>query len=130
MTGLTVVVGYGDAAMDVLRHLPLHLDHADVVVLDPDAVALVGALANGAGVTRGDGRDVCALRHAGAQFAARLVIAVPDDLDGLLITMAARSLNRTAIIVAAVRDPGNQGLFTRLGADEVFVRSSQPDSPR
>ncbi|MEU7478210.1 NAD-binding protein [Lentzea sp. NPDC042327] len=124
MIGLTVVVGYGDAALDVLRHLPLRHGHTEVVVVDPDAVALTGALANGARVTRGDGRDICALRHAGVPFAGRVVVAVPDDLDGLQITLAVRSLNRTAIIVAAVRDPANQDLFSRLGADEVFVRVS------
>ncbi|WP_053738921.1 NAD(P)-binding protein [Nocardia sp. NRRL S-836] len=124
MIGLTVVVGYGDAALDVLRHLPLRPDHSEVVVLDPDAVALTGALANGARATRGDGRDVCALRQAGVQFAGRVVVAVPDDLDGLQIVLATRSLNRTAIVVAAVRDSANQDLFSRLGADEVFVRSA------
>jgi voltage-gated potassium channel len=123
MIGLTVVVGYGDAALDVLRHLPLQGGHVEVVVLDPDAVALTGALANGARTVRGDGRDICALRQAGAQFAGRVVVAVPDDLDGLQIVLATRSLNRTAIVVAAVRDPANQSLFTRLGADEVFVRA-------
>lgn len=123
MIGLTVVVGYGDAALDVLRHLPLRFESPDVVVVDQDAIALTGALANGARVVRADGRDICALRHAGTEFAARVVVALPDDLDGLQVTMAARSLNRAATIVAAVRDPHNQSLFTRLGADEVFVRS-------
>jgi voltage-gated potassium channel len=124
VTGLTVVVGYGDASLDVLRHLPLHGERPDVMVLDLDAVALTGALANGARVVRGDGRDICVLRHAGVPFAVRVVVAVPDDHDGLLITMAARALSRTAIIVAAVRDPESQSLFTRLGADEVFVRAA------
>lgn len=123
MIGLTVVVGYGDAALDVVRHLPLRFEAPDVVVLDHDATALTGALANGARVVRGDGRDICALRHAGTEFAVRVVVAVADDLDGLQVTMAARSLNRAATIVAAVRDSRNQSLFTRLGADEVFVRS-------
>ncbi|SEQ92566.1 voltage-gated potassium channel [Lentzea xinjiangensis] len=122
MTGLTVVVGYGDAALDVLRHLPLHFEHPEVAVLDPDSVALMGALANGARIVPGDGRDICALRQAGTQFAARVVVAVPDDVDGLVITMAVRSLNPAAIIVAAVREPANQELFTAVGADDVFVR--------
>ncbi|MEV6710965.1 NAD(P)-binding protein [Lentzea sp. NPDC051208] len=123
MIGLTVVVGYGDAALDVLRHLPLHVENPEVVVVDPDPIALTGALANGARAVRGDGRDVCALRQAQAQFAARVVVAVPDDRDGLQITMAVRGLNQAAVIVAAVRDSANQELFTRLGADEVFVRA-------
>lgn len=123
MIGLTVVVGYGDAALDVLRHLPLHVENPEVVVVDPDPIALTGALANGARAVRGDGRDVCALRQAQTQFAARVVVAVPDDRDGLQITMAVRGLNQTAVIVAAVRDSANQELFTRLGADEVFVRA-------
>ncbi|GHH29644.1 NAD(P)-binding protein [Lentzea cavernae] len=123
MIGLTVVVGYGDAALDVLRHLPPDREHAEVVVLDLDEVALIGALANGAGVVRGDGRDMCALRQAEAQFASRVVVAVPDDLDGLLITMVVRGLTPAATVVAAVRDSANQDLFTRLGADEVFVRA-------
>ncbi|MFD4643461.1 NAD(P)-binding protein [Lentzea sp. NPDC058436] len=121
MIGLTVVVGYGDAALDVLRHLPL--DRAEVAVLDVDDVALTGAMANGARVVRGDGRDMCALQQAEAQFAKRVVVAVPDDLDGLLITMVARGLNPAATVVAAVRDPANQELFGKLGADEVFVHA-------
>ena len=123
MIGLTVVVGYGDAALDVLRHLPPDREHAEVVVLDLDEVALVGALANGARVVRGDGRDMCALQQAEAQLASRVVVAVPDDLDGLLITMVVRGLSPAATVVAAVRDSANQDLFTRLGADEVFVRA-------
>ncbi|ANZ39666.1 hypothetical protein BBK82_30105 [Lentzea guizhouensis] len=118
MSGLTVVVGYGNAALDVLRHLPLC---DDVVVLDQDPIALTGAIANGARVVRGDGRDLCELRHAGVQFAGKVVVAVPDDQDGMQITLAARSLNRSAVVVAAVREPANQDLFARLGADEVFV---------
>lgn len=121
MIGLTVVVGYGDAALDVLRHLPL--DRAEVAVLDLDDIALTGALANGARVVRGDGRDMCALQQADTPFASRVVVAVPDDLDGLLITMVVRGLNRAANVVAAVRDPANQELFARLGADEVFVHA-------
>ncbi|MFD5828285.1 NAD-binding protein [Lentzea sp. NPDC060358] len=123
MSGLTVVIGYGEAALDVLRHLPVQSEHADVVVVDPDAVALTGAIANGARVVRGDGRDICVLQHAGVQFAARVVVAVPDDQEGVLIAGVARNLNRTAVIVAAVRESANQDLFTRLGADEVFVRA-------
>ncbi|MFD9700937.1 NAD(P)-binding protein [Lentzea sp. NPDC059081] len=120
MTGLTVVIGYGDAALDVLRHIPLH---PDVVVVDPDALALTAALANDARIVRGDGRDLCVLRHAGVQFAGRVIVAVSEDQEGLLITGFARNLNRTAVIVAAVRESANQDLFTRLGADEVFVRA-------
>ncbi|HEX7304318.1 NAD-binding protein [Lentzea sp.] len=120
MTGATVVIGYGDAALDVLRHVPAD---PEVVVVDPDAVALTGAMANGARIVRGDGRDICVLQHAGVPFAARVVVAVTDDQDGLVITGAARNLNRTAVIVAAVRESANQDLFTRLGADEVFVRA-------
>ncbi|GHH44074.1 NAD(P)-binding protein [Lentzea cavernae] len=123
MTGSTVVVGYGDAAMDVLRHLPLTPDNPDVLVLDPDPLALIGAMANGARVARGNGRDLDALRRADVPSATRVIIAVPIDLDGLLITMAVRQLNKTATIVAAARDRGSQGLFTRLGADEVFVHA-------
>ncbi len=123
MTGFTVVVGYGDAALDVLRHLPLRPGRHDIAVVDHDAVALTGALANGAAVVHGDGRDMCVLRQAGVHVAARVVVAVPEDLDGLLITTAVRALNRTAVIVAAVRESGNQDLFARLGADEVFVRA-------
>ncbi|SER61346.1 NAD(P)-binding protein [Lentzea albida] len=121
MIGITVVVGYGDAALDVLRHVPV--DRATIAVLDPDDIALTGALANGATVVRGDGRDMCALQQAGVQFAERVVVAVPDDLDGLLITMVVRGLNATATVVAAVRDPADQDLFTRLGANEVFVHA-------
>ncbi|MGW6441457.1 NAD-binding protein [Lentzea sp. NPDC055074] len=123
MNGRTVVVGYGDAALDVLRHLPLNSRPSAVVVLDVDEVALTGALANGAEVVRGDGRDLCALQRAGAQFAARVVVAVSDDRDGLAVTASARSLNRTAIITVAVREPANQELFARLGADDVFVHA-------
>ena len=123
MNGRTVVVGCGDAALDVLRHLPLNCGPSSVVVLDPDEVALTGALANGAEVVRGDGRDLCALQRAGTQVAARVVVAVGNDRDGLLVTLAARSLNRTAIIAAAVHEPANQELFTRLGADDVFVHA-------
>ncbi|MET9231592.1 NAD(P)-binding protein [Lentzea sp. NPDC003310] len=124
MTGLTVVVGYGDAALDVLRHLPLHDETPEVVVVDRDAIALTGALANGARVVRGDGRDLCTLQQARVPFAARVVVAVPDDQEGLLVTGLARGLTPTAVVVAAVRDSANQELFTRLGADEVFVRAS------
>lgn len=121
MVGHIVVVGYGDAAQNVLSTALGGSAASALVVLDSDPLAATTALANGAQVVKADGRDICALRRAFVPSAQHVIIAVPDDLDALLITSAARTLNASVTVTAVIREPANRDLFQRMGANEVRV---------
>ncbi|WP_434446736.1 NAD-binding protein [Lentzea sp. E54] len=126
MSGHIVTVGFGDAAQDTLTALACAA--GALVVLDPDPLAAIAAPAGGAQVVRADGRDLCALRRAFVPSADQVVVAVPDDLDALLITSAARTLSDSATVIAVIREPGNRDPLIRTGADEVRVwqRGNRP----
>jgi voltage-gated potassium channel len=124
VAGQAVVVGYGTKGRSVVRTLTESgLPGSSVVVVDSSAEAVADANAAGLVAVSGDGTRRDVLTRAEIGRAARVVIAVNRDDTAVLITLTARQLNPSALIVAAVREQENVPLLRQSGADHVVVSS-------
>ncbi|MDX8142053.1 NAD-binding protein [Lentzea sp. BCCO 10_0061] len=122
MTDHILVIGYGDTGRCAVNSVLASQPDARLTVLDIDAFAVVEAMANGATVVLGDGRDRRALDEAAIDAADRIIVAVPDDLAAFLITCAVRPYNPDAVIVVVIREQENHALFLSSDATSVHIR--------
>lgn len=67
----------------------------------------------------GDGTDDDVLRQAGITSASALVATLENDADSLFVTLSARALNDTLLIIARARTEEAVAKFERAGADRV-----------
>jgi voltage-gated potassium channel len=124
MAGHTVIVGYGTKGRSVIRTLgQTGMAGDSMVVVDLSTEAVAEANAAGLAAVCGDGTRRTILSQAEAGSAAQIVIAVSRDDSAVLITLTARQLNPSAVIVAAVREQENRQLLRQSGADHVIVSS-------
>jgi voltage-gated potassium channel len=124
VAGRTVIIGYGTKGTSVMRTLgQCGVPEESIVVVDVAAEAVAEANAAGLTAVSGDGTRYGVLRQAGIGSAARIVVAVNRDDTAALITLTARQLNPTAMIVVAVREQENGQLLRQSGADHVVVSS-------
>lgn len=120
----TVVVGYGTKGRSAVR--ALIEDGADVgsiVAVETQAEHVAEATSDGVAVVQGDGTRDEVLRRAHVERAARVIVAVPRDDTAVLVTLSVRAANKTACVVAAVRESQNAALLRQSGADGVIVSS-------
>jgi voltage-gated potassium channel len=119
-----VVVGYGTKGRSAIDTL-LSNGHArdDIVVVDPDAVAVQEANNDGLAVVIGDATRRDVLRRAGVGRAKQVIITTDRDDSTVLSVLNARQLNASAYIVAAVREGENVSLVRQSGADGVVTSS-------
>ncbi len=119
-----VVVGYGTKGRSAIETLVNNgLDRETVVVVDPSAVALQDAHADGLAVVSGDATRREVLRRAGVADAAQVVITTDSDASNVLATLTVRQLNPDAWIVASVREQENAPLMRQSGASSVITSS-------
>lgn len=119
-----VVVGYGTkgrAAVDTLVNNGE--DREAIVVVDPGAVALQDAHADGLAVVSGDASRRDVLRRAGVAEARQVIITTDRDDTNVLATLTVRQLNPDVWIVAAVREQENVALMRQSGANSVITSS-------
>lgn len=109
-----IVCGYGRVG----RLVVAELDAAGVkcVVVDRDQQRLERS--NHLYVV-GDVTSDSVLQHAGIQRARALVSVVPSDADNLYVTMSARLLKESLLIVARAENEGADDKLTRAGANRV-----------
>ncbi|KJS63251.1 Ion channel protein [Streptomyces rubellomurinus] len=121
----TVVIGYGTkgrSAVDTL--LGQGVKKEEIVVVDPQRKAVEQASQHGLVGVVGDATRTDTLVRAALPVAARVVVAPERDDTAVLITLTARQLNKTATVVAAVREDENAPLLRQSGADVVVTSSS------
>ena len=124
MAGQTVIIGYGTKGRSAIRTLGQSGVPGDsIVVVDLSAEAVAEANEAGLAAVCGDGTRRSILSQAETGSAAQVVIAVSRDDSAVLITLTARQLNPSAVIVAAVREQENRQLLRQSGADHVVVSS-------
>ena len=119
-----VVVGYGTkgrAAVDTLVNNGE--DREAIVIVDPGAVALQEAHADGLAVVSGDATRRDVLRRAGVAEARQVIISTDRDDTNVLATLTVRQLNPDVWIVAAVREQENVALMRQSGANSVITSS-------
>ena len=120
----TIVCGFGTkgrAAITTLTARGVPLERIVVVDRDPDAVE--DATRAGFAAIHGRSTHTDVLREAGIEQAASVVVATDSDESAVLTTLTAREHNKTATIVAAVREAENRHLIHESGADSAVVSS-------
>ncbi|GGN28817.1 hypothetical protein GCM10011609_85340 [Lentzea pudingi] len=127
MTDHVLVIGYGDTGRSAVNSMLASQPDTRLTVLDTNFLAVAEATANGATAVVGDGQDRCALDEAAADIADRVIVAVPDDLNALLITRAVRPLNHIALIVVVIREPENHAIFASDGIVTVHMQRDPDD---
>jgi voltage-gated potassium channel len=121
----TVVIGFGTTGRAAATRLTSGgIGTSQVVVVADDAGTVADATACGFVVVDGDAtrRDILLAAEVGR--ARSIVVALPDDATAVLATLTARQLNRTATIVAAVRELENADVLRDGGADAVILTAA------
>ncbi|MFD5799396.1 potassium channel family protein [Streptomyces diastatochromogenes] len=120
----TVVVGFGTKGRSAVQTVcATGLKKEQVVVVDPSSKVIDAATSEGFAGVIGDATRSEALRRAEVHRARQIIIAPQRDDTAVLVTLTARQLNRSAKIVAAVREEENAPLLKQSGADAVITSS-------
>ena len=120
----TIVVGYGTKGRSAVRALlDDGADKARIVAVDNDPDHIADATEDGIAAIVGDGTRADVLRRADVEHAARVIVAVPKDDAAVLVTLTVRRHNKSAYVVAAVRESENAPLLRDGGANGVVVSS-------
>lgn len=120
----TVVVGFGTKGRSAIQTVcATGLKREQVVVVDPSSKAIDAATAEGYAGVVGDATRSEVLKRAEVHKARQIIVAPQRDDTSVLVTLTARQINRTAKIVAAVREEENAPLLKQSGADAVITSS-------
>lgn len=119
LSGHIVLCGFGRVGETAFESL-LREDAA-VVVIDNDPAKIDLALATGAYALEGDATSDEKLLAAGVERAKVLIPAVASDSDNLVITLSARALNPSILIVARAVNAETVKKLYLAGADRVVA---------
>ena len=116
-----VIIGYGVKGRSAARSLTDNgISGSHIVVVTPDRAAVDEATRNGLVGVLGDARREDVLRDAAVEKAAKIIVATNEDDTSVLVTLTARRLAPTAMIVAAVRESQNADILRQSGANTVI----------
>ena len=116
-----VIIGYGVKGRSAARSLVDNGVSGNlIVVVTPDRAAVDEATRNGLVGVLGDARREDVLRDAAVEKASKIIVATDEDDTSVLVTLTARRLAPTAMIVAAVRESQNADILRQSGADTVI----------
>jgi voltage-gated potassium channel len=119
-----IVCGYGvKGRAAVATLLARGIDQRGIVVIDTDGDALAEANLEGLAAVHGNAARTAVLVEARVGDARGVIVAPDADDTAVLITLTARELNRSATIVASVRESENAHLLIQSGADSVITSS-------
>jgi voltage-gated potassium channel len=120
----TVVIGFGTKGRSAIQTVcATGLKKEQVVVVDPSSKVIDAASAEGYVGVVGDATRSDVLKRAEVDRARQIIVAPQRDDTAVLVTLTARQLNRSAKIVAAVREEENAPLLKQSGADAVITSS-------
>ena len=120
----TIVCGFGTkgrAAIATLTASGISQDR--IVVVDASADAVEDATRAGFAAIHGQSTRVAVLQEAGIDAAESVIVATDTDESAVLTTLTAREHNKSATIVAAVREVENRHLVHESGADSAIISS-------
>src|SRR5918992_606885 len=125
LTDHVIICGFGTKGRAAADTLLAHGFRPDrIVVVDEREEPRSQATDIGLAAVAGSAATQGALREAGIETAAQVVVAVSRDDAAVLATLTARELNPSANVVAAVREDENAHLLHESGADSVVTSSS------
>jgi voltage-gated potassium channel len=120
----TIVCGFGTKGRNAISTLIARgVAPERIVVVDADADVVEDATRAGFAAIHGRSTRTTVLEEAGIREAASVVVATDTDESAVLTTLTAREHNKSATIVAAVREAENRHLIHESGADSAIVSS-------
>jgi voltage-gated potassium channel len=119
LDGHHIICGYGRVGEAVARHFTAH--DARFVVIDSDQASLDRATEAGFPVVRGSASSDEVLEAAGVRRAKGLIAAVGSDAENTFVTLSARVLNPSLLIVARASSEDTVNKLERAGADHVVT---------
>lgn len=117
LSGHTIVCGFGRMGAMVARSLCD--DGRDVVAIDEDEDVFERLDRTGILPVSGDAREEAALLAAGAKHATYLVACLPTDADNVFLTLTARQMSPSLIIIARAEHPSTENKLLHAGANRV-----------
>jgi voltage-gated potassium channel len=120
----TIVCGFGTKGRAAVMTLTARgVPTRSIVIVDQDAGVIQEATHAGFAAIHGRSTRTSVLEEAGVASAASIIVATDSDESAVLTTLTAREHNKTATIVAAVREAENRHLIHESGADSAIVSS-------
>ena len=120
----TVVCGFGVKGQAIVDELLAHQHpRGQIVVIEPDELAVQHAASQGFVALKGDASREEMLRAANIEAADHILVAPHRDDECVLICLTARQLNEKVRIIASAREEENIKLLYRAGADVVVAPS-------
>lgn len=120
----TIVCGFGTKGRAAVATLTARGVPAEkIVIVDASSEVVDEATRAGFAAVHGKSTRTAVLEEAGVREAAAVVVAPNTDEAAVLTTLTARELNKSATIVAAVREEENQHLIHESGADSAILSS-------
>jgi len=113
----TIICGYGRVGRRVASEL--RASGKPYVVVDVNTDALEAAAGDGSLVVHGDGTEDADLRRAGIDDARGLVASADSDEINLFITLSAKALRPTLLVVARASDDSAAKKLRLAGANRV-----------
>lgn len=117
LRGHVIICGLGRAGSSAAAQLKN--DGISFVGIDADEHQCKQLEERGGLVLPGDATEDSMLEKAGIEYASGLISALPEDADNILITMAAKDLNKNIRVVARSNRKENEKRLVRAGADWV-----------
>jgi voltage-gated potassium channel len=114
-----MVCGFGRIGQQLARSLDSA--GAAFVILERDEARCADAHGRRYLCLHGDATDEAVLLQAGIERARALVTVLPDDATNVFITLSARRLNKTLLIIARVEAPATEAKLVYAGADRVVL---------
>ena len=114
-----IVCGFGRIGNMLARELKA--GGAQFVLIERSSERLEEALALGYLCLHADASDELTLQQAGVEHARALATVLPDDAVNVFITLSARSLNKSMMIIARGELPSTVSKLQYAGANEVVL---------
>jgi voltage-gated potassium channel len=118
LSGHTILCGYGRVGREIASEF--RREAMPFLVIDLNQASLDLAASDGCLVVHGDATSDAVLLAAGIKRARTLVTAVDSDVDNVYVTLSARGLNPSLLIVARASQEDAAAKLQRAGADRVI----------
>jgi Trk K+ transport system NAD-binding subunit len=119
LSGHVIICGFGRVGQMLGRDLAAARHPFVILERSDDRVAAASGL--GYLCLKGDVTDEDVLRQAGVTRARALATVLPDDAANVFITLSARSLNPTLMIIARGELTSSESKLIQAGADRVVL---------
>lgn len=117
--GHIILCGYGRVGKGTAERLKER--RADIVVVENDRDRYEAAVEDGFWAIEGDATSNRILEEAGLDRARAVIACVSEDSDNLVITLSAKALEPSVMVVSRAADPEAESKLKLAGADRVVA---------